>query len=67
MPELDLADVAKGYPSLKEDGAPFDQDDFVACVRGFRPQATILGDKTNIDKYQPSFDVDNKKDGDSFV
>ena len=33
----------------------------MACVRGVRPQATILGDETNIDKYQPGFDVENKK------
>ena len=33
VPELDPADVAKGYPPLKEDGTPFDQDDFIACVR----------------------------------
>ena len=46
---------------MKEDGTLFDQDDFVACVRGVRPQATILGEETNIDKYQPGFDVDNKK------
>ena len=61
VPELGPADVAKGYPPLKEDGTPFDQDDFVACVRGVRPHATILGEETNIDKYQPGFDVDNKK------
>ena len=46
---------------MKEDGSPFEQDDFMACVRGVRPQATILGDETNIDKYQPGFDVENKK------
>ena len=46
--ELDPADVAKGYPSLKEDGTPFDQDDFAACVRGVRPHATIIGDETNM-------------------
>ena len=44
-----------------EDEDLFDQDDFVACVRGVRPRATILGDETNIDKYQSGFDVDNKK------
>ena len=33
VPELDPANVAKGYPPLKEDGTPFDQDDFIACVR----------------------------------
>ena len=30
-------------------------------MRGVRPQATILGDETNIDKYQPGFDMENKK------
>ena len=61
MPDLDPADVARGYPTVKEDGSPFEQDDFMACVREVRPQATILGDETNIDKYQPGFDVKNKK------
>ena len=61
MPDLDPADVAKGYPTVKEDGTLFEQDDFIACVRGVRPQATILGDETNIDKYQPGFDMENKK------
>ena len=54
-------DVAKGYPTVKEDRTPFDQDDFIACVRRVRPQATILGDETNIDKYQSGFDMENKK------
>ena len=61
VPELDPEDVAKGYPPFKEDRTLFDQDDFVACVRGVRPHATILGKETNIDKYQLGFDVDNKK------
>ena len=34
VPELDPADVAKGYPSFKEDGTPFDQEDYAACVKG---------------------------------
>ena len=61
VPDLDPADVARGYPTVKEDGSLFEQDDFVACVREVRPQATILGDETNIDKYQPGFDLENKK------
>ena len=61
VPDLDPADVARGYPTVKEDGSLFEQDDFVACVREVRPQATILEDETNIDKYQPGFDLDNKK------
>ena len=61
VPDLDPADVARGYPTVKEDGSPFEQDDFMACVCGVRPQETILGDETDIDKYQPGFDVENKK------
>ena len=61
VPDLDPADVARGYPTVKEDGSLFEQVDFVACVREVRPQATILGDETNIDKYQPGFDLENKK------
>ena len=61
VPDLDPADVAKGYPTVKEDGDLFEQDDFIACVGGVRPQATVLGDETNIDKYQPGFDLENKK------
>ena len=37
VPDLDSADVARGYPTVKEDGSPFDQDDFIACVREVRP------------------------------
>ena len=61
MPDLDPVDVARGYPTVKEDGSLFEQDDFIACVRGVRPQATVLGDETNVDKYQPGFDLENKK------
>lgn len=61
VPDLDPADIARGYPTVMEDGSLFEQDDFVACVREVRPQTTILGDETNIDKYQPGFDLDNKK------
>ena len=31
LPELDPADIAIGYPSLKEDGTSFEQEDFAAC------------------------------------
>ena len=61
VPDLDPTDVARGYPTMKEDGSPFEQDDFMACVCGVWPQATTLGDDTNIDKYQPGLDADNKK------
>ena len=37
VPYLDPADVARGYPTMKEDGSPFSQDDFIACVCEVRP------------------------------
>nr|XP_045084543.1 uncharacterized protein LOC120964743 [Aegilops tauschii subsp. strangulata] len=37
LPELDPADIALGYPSLKEDGTPFDHKDFATCVKSVRP------------------------------
>ena len=61
VPDLDPMDVTRGYPTVKEGGSPFEQDDFMACVHRVRPQATILGDEINIDKYQSGFDVENKK------
>ena len=33
LPELDPTDIAIGCPSLKEDGTPFEQEDFAACVK----------------------------------
>ena len=61
VPELDTADVAAGYPSLKEDGTPFDQQDFAACVKEIRPHEKIIAEETNLTKYQPGYDVDNQK------
>ena len=59
--ELDPADVASGYPSLKEDGTSFDQQDFTACVKEIRPHATIIAEETNLSKYQPTYDTENQK------
>ena len=61
LPELDPADIALGYPSLKEDGSAFDQKDFAACVKVVRPVATIIGNDTDLTKYQPGFDAENRR------
>ena len=61
LPELDPADIALGYPSLKEDGTPFDQKDFAACVKDIRPVATLIGNDTDLSKYQPGYDADNQR------
>ena len=61
LPELDPADIAVGYPSLKEDGTPFDEKDFAACVKSVRPVATLIGNDTDLTKYQPSYDAENQR------
>ena len=61
LPELDPAEIALGYPSLKEDGTPFDQKDFAACVKSVRPVATSIGNDTDLTKYQPSYDSENQR------
>ena len=61
VPKLDPADVASGYPSLKEDGTSFDQRDFVACVKEICLHATIIAEETNLTKYQPAYDADKQK------
>ena len=61
LPELDPADIALGYPSLKEDGTPFDQKNFAACVKEIRPVAPLIGNDTDLTKYQPDYDAENQR------
>ena len=61
VPELDPSDGASGYPSLKEDGTSFDQQDFATCVKAIRPHATVIAEETNLSKYQPAYDIENQK------
>ena len=61
LPELDPADIALGYPSLKEDGTPFDEKDFTTCVKGIRPVATQIGNDTDLTKCQPGYDKENRR------
>ena len=61
IPELDPADLALGYPSLKEDGTVFDEQDFTACVKDIRPVATLIGNDTDLTKYQSGYDSENRR------
>ena len=61
IPELDPADLALGYPSLKEDGTIFDEHDFTACVKDIRLVATLIGNDTDLTKYQPGYDSENRR------
>ena len=59
--ELDPADLALGYPSLKEDGTAFDDHDFTACVKAIRPVATLIGNDTDLTKYYSGYDSENRR------
>ena len=61
VPELDPSEVATGYPSLKEDGTPFDQKDFSACVKEIRPMATMIANDSDLSKYHPAYNKENQK------
>ena len=61
LPELDPADLALGYPSLKEDGNAFDDHDFHACVKAIRPVATLSGNDTDLSKYALAYDSENRR------
>ena len=60
-PELDPADIALGYPSLKEDGSLFNETDFTACVKDIRPMDTLIGNDTDLTKYQSGYDSENRR------
>ena len=61
LPELDPADLAIGYPSLKEDDTPFGQEDFTTCVKEIRPVATLIANDTDLTKYHPGYDAENRR------
>lgn len=48
-------------PSPKEDGTVFDGHDFTACIKDIHPVATLIGNDTNLTKYQPGYDSENRR------
>ena len=59
--DLDPVDVGKGYPSLREDGSDFDNDDLRALTREMHPLASKLAEETDLSHYQSIYDADNKR------
>ena len=59
--DLDPADLANGYPSIKEDGSPFSAEDFAALTRELCSLASKLAEDTDLTHYQPVYDANNKK------
>ena len=63
VPDPDPTDVAKGYPSLKEDGSEFCTEDLRAINREVRPLACQLAEEADLSHYQASYDINNKRVG----
>ena len=61
LPVLDPADLATGYPSFKEDGTAFDDHDFTACIKAIHPVATLIENNTDLSKYAPAYDSENRR------
>ena len=61
VPDLDREDVSKGYPSLKEDGSEFGNEDLRAINREVHPLACQLAEEADLSHYQASYDVNNKR------
>jgi hypothetical protein len=59
--DLDPADVGNGYPSIKEDGSDFNNDDLRALTREMRPLASKLAEETDLSHYQSIYDANNKR------
>jgi hypothetical protein len=59
--DLDPEGLANGCPSVKEDGSPFNADDFAEIAREMRPLASKLAEETNLSQYQAAYDAENKK------
>ena len=56
-----MADLVKGYPSIKEDVLDFDNDDLRALTREMHPLASKLAEDTDLSYYQSIYDADNKR------
>ena len=61
IPDLEPAYIGQGYPSVKEDGTEFNNDDLRRLTREMRPIASKLADEMDLSHYQPVYDVDQKR------
>ena len=61
VPDLDPVDVSKGYPSLREDGSDFANDDLRAITREVRPLDCQLAEELDLSHYQANYDVNKKR------
>src|SRR3954467_1185592 len=61
VPDFDPVEAAQGYPSLKEDGSEFNEDDLRAINRAVRPLACQLVEEADLTHYQAQYNNQNKR------
>src|SRR3954470_3236205 len=61
VPDFDQVEAAQGYPSLKEDGSKFDEEELRKINRAVRPLAGQLVEEANLTHYQAQYNDQNKR------
>src|SRR3954468_11810645 len=61
VPDFDPVEAAQGYPSLKEDGSEFDEEELRKINRAVRPLACQLVEEAELSHYQAQYDEQNKR------
>ena len=61
MPDFDPVEASQGYPSLKEDGSEFNEEDLRAVNRAVRPLACRLAEEADLTHYQAQYNDQNKR------
>ena len=61
IPDLEPADIGQGYPSVKEDGTNFNNDDLRRLTKEMRPITSKLANDIDLSHYQPVYDVEGKR------
>ena len=60
IPDLESADIIKGYPGVKEDGSDFNNDNLRRLTKEMRPIASKLAEDTDLPHFQPVYDAEGK-------
>ena len=61
VPDFDPEEAMNGYPSNKEDGSTFSDEDLRALTKEMRPLASKLADESDLTRYHPAYDLENER------
>ena len=59
--DLDPADIENGYPSIKEDGSAFDNEDLRALTREMHSLSSKLAEEIDLSFHQSIYDAHNNR------